>query len=203
VRGVFAAATVLLPLSGAFCGCAGIAGLTAFSDGDCSGGNCGASVDAGVEVGTGVEVGAGDGAPGLDGSGVNDATDDGSLSQDVVVADAVHDTASGDAVVSCNTTSCPSGCTTHSDGLGQNYTDCNPLYSSNNPWTETAALEACDAFTGDSSKCTTGWKCGGSFSVCSSGQMVCDCWDYSGASAGHVNASGNCDCVQSSDPGWD
>lgn len=182
-------------MSGALGGCAGIAGLSAFSDGNCNGGDCDASADAGVG-----DARAGDGAPGVDSS---EATD-GSLSQDVVVADVVHDTAASDAVVSCNAMSCPNGCTTHDDGLGQTYTDCNPLYSANNPWTETAALEACDAFTGDPMTCTTGWKCnGGGYSVCSSGQAVCDCWAYSGPFAGHVNAAGKCDCVQQSDPGWD
>jgi hypothetical protein len=182
-----------------FGGCASIAGLTAFTDGDCNGGNCDASADARVDGGD--AAGAGDG-PGSDGPGGGDATD-GSLSQDVVAADAVHDAASSDAIVSCSPMSCPGGCTTHSDGLGQTYSDCNPLYSANNPWTETAALEACDAFTGDPAKCTTGWKCSGGLSVCSSGQAVCDCWEYSGSNAGHVNAAGNCDCVQSSDPSWD
>jgi hypothetical protein len=31
---------------------------------------------------------------------------------------------------------------------------------------------------------------------------VCDCWEYSGAESGHVNASGNCDCVTASNPTW-
>jgi hypothetical protein len=198
VRGVLATAALLLLTSGASSGCAGIAGLSAFSNGNCNGGECDASTDGEDDDGR-----AADGAPGVDSS---DATD-GSLSQDVVVADViadvVHDTAASDAVVSCNAMSCPNGCTTHSDGLGQTYTDCNPLYSGNNPWTETAALEACGAFTGDPMACTTGWKCNGGYSVCSSGQKVCDCWEYSGSSAGHVNAAGNCDCVQPSDPGWD
>lgn len=186
-------------MGASFGGCAGIAGLTAFADGDCNGGDCDASADARIEGGDAASAGDGLGA---DGPGGSDATD-GSLSQDVVAADAVHDAASSDAVVSCDPTSCPGGCTTHSNGLGQTYSDCNPLYSANNPWTETAALEACDAFTSDPAKCTTGWKCNGGLSVCSSGQAVCDCWEYSGSNAGHVNAGGNCDCVQSSDPSWD
>ena len=64
--------------------------------------------------------------------------------------------------------SCPGSCTTHDDGVGQSYYDCNPLYSSSNPWTETAAIEACAALTGDSAKCT-GFKCSGTLSICSSG----------------------------------
>ncbi len=198
MRGFLAAAASLALVTAAFGGCASLAGLTAFSDGDCNGGNCAGSADAGIEGAAGE---GGDGAPAVDVSGDDDATD-GSLSQDVDVADVVHDTAASDAIVSCSAMSCPNGCTTHTDGLGQTYTDCNPLYSPTNPWTETAALEACDAFTGNSTACTTGWKCMGGSSVCSSGQKVCDCWAYSGASAGHVNAAGNCDCVQSSNPGW-
>jgi hypothetical protein len=198
VRGVFAAAALLVLVSGAFGGCAGIAGLSAFSDGECNGGDCGASADAGIEVGGGDSASGLDGPPGSDGSLSADV-----VLGDAVIADVVHDTASSDAVASCNATSCPSGCTTHSDGLGQTYTDCHPPYSSSNPWTETAAFEACAAFTGDPTVCTSGWKCSGGESVCSSGQKVCDCWEYSGPSAGQVNGAGKCDCVLPTDPSWD
>ena len=98
--------------------------------------------------------------------------------------------------------SCATTCTTHDDGVGQNYYDCNPLYSSNNPWTQTAALEACTALTGEAAKCTV-FTCNGTHSICSSGSVVCDCWEFSGPQAGHVNASGNCDCVLATDPTWD
>jgi hypothetical protein len=173
--------------------------LTAYADGDCSGGDCEAGADAHVQ----------DAMPASDGTMVFDApasdTADGSLTQDVVGADAVVDVTPGD-VVSTEAGTCPASCattcTTHSNGVGQSYDDCNPLYSSNNPWTETAAYEACTALTGDVAKCSL-FKCNGTQSVCSSGISVCDCWEFSGAESGHVNATGNCDCVQATDPTWD
>jgi hypothetical protein len=184
-------------MGGSIDGCAAIAGLTSFSDGDCNGGNCDAGAEAGAE---GMSEGrAGDGMSG-DVTGV-DATD-GSLAQDVATVDVASDVTSNDAPGSCAATSCPGSCTTHNNGVGENYYDCNPLYTASNPWTEAAAIEACTALSGEAAKCT-GYKCGNSLSICSSGSVVCDCWEYSGPLAGHVNASGNCDCVVSTDPTWD
>jgi hypothetical protein len=96
--------------------------------------------------------------------------------------------------------------TKHDNGTGQNYYDCNPLYSSSNPWTAAAALEACAAFTGDASKCSsrvcTGH--GGATLVCSDGYTNCDCWEFQGSLAGHVdiNSTTTCYCAISGDPAW-
>jgi hypothetical protein len=181
-------------------GCASIAGLTAYSNGDCNGGDCDAGPDATAE--------------GLPGDAMPDGTTSGGQTADDATAgggsdstppqDATGvtpDVGAGDAVASCDPP-CPGTCTTHNNGVGQSYYDCNPLYSSSNPWTQTAATEACAALTGDSAKCAV-FKCNGTSSVCSSGDVVCDCWEYSGSESGHVNASGNCDCVTASNPTWD
>jgi hypothetical protein len=193
------AVAALALMSGFIGGCAAIAGLTPYSNGDCNGGDCDGGTDATADGPTGDAMAAPDGTSDGDATGA-DATD-GSLSQDVVAVDVTHDVGSNDALASCGM--CPNGCTTHDNGVGQSYYDCNPLYSANNPWTETAAFEACAALTGQAAKCTSGWKCGTSLSICSSGSVVCDCWEYSGSLSGHVNASGNCDCVLSTDPTWD
>jgi hypothetical protein len=176
-------------MGGSIVGCAAIAGLTSYSNGDCNGGDCDAGADASAEK----LPGDSDGAVSV-GQTEDDATagagTDSSPPRD----------GSSDAAASCDP-SCPGACTTHDNGVGENYYDCNPLYSSSNPWTEAAATEACAALTGDSAKCV-GFKCNGTLSVCSSGDAVCDCWEYSGAESGHVNASGNCDCVTASNPTW-
>lgn len=194
VRGVLSVAALVV-VSGSMGGCAAIAGLTAYSDGDCNGGDCDAGTDASSD-GRGTDaVPSSDGSGGLDVTG-SEATD-GNVSQDVV---APADVGSSDGAT-CPS-SCPTTCTTHSNGVGEDYYDCNPLYSSSNPWTEAAALEACTALTGQAAKCAV-FKCNGTQSICSSGSVVCDCWEYSGPESGHVNASGNCDCVEASDPTWD
>jgi hypothetical protein len=118
--------------------------------------------------------------------------------------------AGGAACSSCTGGCCSAGTggtcdTKHSNGTGQSYYDCNPLYSASNPWTAAAALEACAAFTGDAAKCSSGYKCGSAIHVCSDGYTSCDCWQYSGPLVGHVDVNSNttCYCAIAGDPSWD
>lgn len=86
--------------------------------------------------------------------------------------------------------------TTHSDGLGQSFYDCNPLGT----FTVGEAIEAGTAYEvsvgGSGVNVSTGWSCGSQITnlVCatdSSGNPTY-CWDYSGAQAGQVFAANNC-----------
>src|SRR5208282_5635146 len=92
---------------------------------------------------------------------------------------------------------CPSGAcqTTHSNGLGQNYYDCNPLGT----YTSVTATEAGSAYElsigGTAANVSGGWSCTGSslVSVCAtntSGNPLF-CWGYQGSETGQV-AGGNC-----------
>jgi hypothetical protein len=89
--------------------------------------------------------------------------------------------------------------TTHSDGVGQSYYDCNPLKTYNS----TTALEACGAFAGSESKCSS-YTCGSDTVICSDGAATCDCWQYSGSHAGQVDVNSNttCYCPIAGDPTW-
>ncbi len=96
---------------------------------------------------------------------------------------------------------CSGKCQTqHSDGLGQSFYDCNPP----NTFTVTTALEACTAFTGDSTKCSTMTCNPKGAVVCSAGAGNCDCWMYQGNLVGYVdvNATTTCYCPISTDPKW-
>ncbi len=80
---------------------------------------------------------------------------------------------------------CSSACqTTHSDGMGQSFYDCNPLST----WNQTTALEACAAFTGNASYCSNDWTDDDpdhGTAVCSKGSPVtCACWSYTGKNIG-------------------
>jgi hypothetical protein len=94
----------------------------------------------------------------------------------------------------CCNTSCQ---TTHANGLGPHFYDCNAL----NTHTSASAFEACAAQTGTSALCSDGWTCGSSppsTFVCAtttpSGPTCADyCWGYSGPAAGTVS---NCSCTQ-------
>jgi hypothetical protein len=101
----------------------------------------------------------------------------------------------------CATPGCCTGgtCeTTHADGVGQNYYDCNALNTHNS----NQALEACTAYAISQSKsatnCTDGWMCsslGATPYVCFSADgFSCTnyCWQYTGAEAGWVNSCTNC-----------
>jgi hypothetical protein len=119
-----------------------------------------------------------------------------------------------DGTCECNTPGCCStSCqTTHSNGIGQNFYDCNPQGSPGNASTYSATLanEACIAFTGDGAQCA-GYVCsghGGADLICSAGSSVaCVCWAYDTTAAGHVYNSGspgdsNCGCPFTTDPTW-
>ncbi|HEY2511319.1 MAG TPA: hypothetical protein VGI39_10705 [Polyangiaceae bacterium] len=90
---------------------------------------------------------------------------------------------------------CATGCqTTHNDGVGQSYYDCNPTKTV----TELEALEACTAYAGgDAGACSGGWNCSGANTqyVCFSNDNGTDCtsfcWGYSGSRAGKVD---DCSC---------
>ena len=104
----------------------------------------------------------------------------------------------------CNTPGCCSnGCeTTHSNGAGQNYYDCNAL----NTYDLSAGTEACTAYTGNQASCS-GSSCAGPGSnlvVCGTTGGSCTCWDYSGTNSGHVYSSGStaCYCPTSSSATW-
>jgi hypothetical protein len=101
----------------------------------------------------------------------------------------------------CNTPGCCSGVcqTTHSDGVGQSYYDCNPLKTYN----ASTALEACAAFAGNASKCSS-YTCGAATVICSDGAPNCDCWQYSGSRIGQVdiNSNSTCYCPIAGDPTW-
>jgi hypothetical protein len=94
----------------------------------------------------------------------------------------------------CCGTSCQ---TTHDDGVGQSYYDCNPQGT----YGEQTAHEACAAFAmsmnGDPTACSGGWTCNMSTtqSECyAPGGVGALCWNYSGRNAGEVtdfNCPGN------------
>ena len=114
----------------------------------------------------------------------------------------------------CSTPACcGSGCqTTHSDGVGQNFFDCNGANSHN----QNQAQAACAAFTGSASACSPSNVCCGTDlficlgtvadSVCGTAGGKCYCWQYSGGNAGRVQSestsSCKASCGSSSDPSW-
>jgi hypothetical protein len=88
---------------------------------------------------------------------------------------------------------CSSSCeTTHSDGVGQSYYDCNPLGT----YSSVTAIEACTAYAnsvgGSAANCSDGWTCTGDTiaDVCygNTAGTVCStyCWGYAGAEASFV-----------------
>ena len=88
---------------------------------------------------------------------------------------------------------CGSSCAaTHSDGVGDTFYNCNAVGAP----TQSAALAACAAYTGDPSACSGSWTCNGvsTVSVCyqlSDGGCGDYCWNYSGADNGVVT---DCSC---------
>jgi hypothetical protein len=91
---------------------------------------------------------------------------------------------------------------THSNLIptGQTFTDCEPLNTLN----ATQAMEAC---TAANAGCTTNnYVCiGGPTVICTTSTSdPCECWSYSGQTAGHVNKSQNivCACPAIADPFW-
>jgi hypothetical protein len=99
--------------------------------------------------------------------------------------------------------------TIHSDGVGQNYYDCNNLYTTSPSCTYTAteALAACAAYAtsvgGSASNCSDGWACSGQAwkMVCySANGKTCGgyCWGYTcGHDAGWVTTCSSCPEAQS------
>jgi hypothetical protein len=101
--------------------------------------------------------------------------------------------------VCCTTPACCAGgttCqTTHQNGRGQLFYDCNPLGT----YTLETAMEACQAHATQAGACTTVTCGGGGAAVCDD----CACWAYSGPAAGHVTPPGVCGvCPSSGDPIW-
>jgi hypothetical protein len=95
--------------------------------------------------------------------------------------------------------------TTHSDGLGQSFDDCNPLET----YSASSALEACSAYAaatgGTAANCADGWECPSvsATMVCYVNTTTClgPCWGYSGALAGKVEDS--CVCSVSGTLSWE
>lgn len=111
----------------------------------------------------------------------------------------------------CATPGCCDGAcqTTHSNGTGQSFYDCNA------PGTHTAAAAAaaCVAFGGGSSCKTSSVCCGGlsalglclattDNSVCGSAGGTCHCWQYSGTNPGTVQNGCSATCGAGGDPTW-
>jgi hypothetical protein len=101
------------------------------------------------------------------------------------------------ATPSCCGTSCQ---TTHGDGLGQSFYDCNPLGT----FSSVTALEACQAYAasigGAASNCSDGWECNNvpPAVVCYVvGSTNCSyCWGYTaGTDAGWLES---CTCPEAS-----
>jgi hypothetical protein len=103
----------------------------------------------------------------------------------------------GTACCGAGGTSCQ---TVHSNGLGQHYYDCQALDTFN----QTQAMEACIASGGTANTCVQLQCISGQTTsdvICNnSGAGNCDCWQYDGAFAGHVNTS--CQCPSGADPLW-
>ncbi len=99
-------------------------------------------------------------------------------------------------------------CTTHSNGVGQTFQDCQPSGTYN----EMQALEACAAFTGSRATCAVvacaqsggsgaHGNAGSDQAVCSAGATACDCWTFSGSDVGLVQSTNPNKCEPCSKPG--
>jgi len=102
---------------------------------------------------------------------------------------------------------CTNACqTTHSNGVGQSFYDCNATST----FSLTTALEACTAYAvsvgGTAASCKDGFTCTGSkppFQVCfvtGSGSCSNFCWGYSGTQGGNVYT---CSCPNTTTANWD
>jgi hypothetical protein len=109
------------------------------------------------------------------------------------IRDAPAETEAGCDPLACMTPACCGDIcqTTHSNGAGQTYYDCNPIGA----YGSAAAMAACTAFTGDASRCSDGWYCSaGDNQVCAvddSDNCQKYCWTYSGPSLGVLS---DCRC---------
>jgi hypothetical protein len=114
----------------------------------------------------------------------------------------------------CATPACCGGScqTTHADGVGQSFYDCN----ASGTYNQSQAQAACTAFTGSASACSPSTVCCGgnivvlclgttSKSVCGSSGGKCYCWQYDGTNPGRVEAEGSgckASCGSNTDPQW-
>ncbi len=98
---------------------------------------------------------------------------------------------------------CGAACATdHTNGVGQSFYDCVAKVTYDQP----QGLKACTAYTGNQFACTLA-NCSndaGDMLVCGTINNSCVCWDYMGASVGHVYKSGSasCFCPSANDPTW-
>lgn len=98
---------------------------------------------------------------------------------------------------------CGTGCqTSHSDGQGQTFYDCNPA----DTYSSATAIAACTAFAkGDAGDCSDNWTCSGDsnnyvcFDTTSNVNDCTTCWAYTGPNKGKVV---NCECPWSSIASW-
>jgi hypothetical protein len=110
----------------------------------------------------------------------------------------------GDGCACATPGCCAAGCqTVHSNGEGQSFYDCAAL----DTYDQTQAMEACTAFTGNSTQCTlSSTFCSStSDSVCSAAALTCRCWQYSGPNPGTVQSpflGCSAQCGASTDPKW-
>jgi hypothetical protein len=93
---------------------------------------------------------------------------------------------------------CGASCeTTHNNGVGQHYYDCNALSTFNLNQAKAACLAYVQTIGGTAANCTDGWQCGGAgpVLVCSQNTAgttcVSYCWGYNGALVGAVTG---CSC---------
>jgi hypothetical protein len=108
---------------------------------------------------------------------------------------------------------CGSICqTTHSNGVGQSFYDCNAPGTHD----QSQAQAACTAYTGSASACRPSTMCcSGNIivaclgitakSVCGSANGQCYCWQYEGTNPGRVQAEGTfctASCGSGNDPSW-
>jgi hypothetical protein len=122
-----------------------------------------------------------------------------------------------DASLACTASTCPScgsGCTpcctatgtckvVHANGEGQTFYDCAALDTHD----QTQAMEACVAFSKNSSQCTQSSNFCSSiiYAICSVAASTCHCWQYTGPNAGTVQSPTtgcSAQCGSASDPAW-
>jgi hypothetical protein len=183
---------------------AGCASLWGFDD--LTRGDGGAASDAMSDQTSGGSSGTGS-SGGADGSSSSSGSSGGMSSSsgasDGQVEGAIDGNAFTDGGCQCSTPSCcGSACqTTHNDGVGQNFYDCNPL----DDYTAAQALEACQAYAASlgepSTYCTDGWGCSTDTSIVEvchltgANGTTCGnyCWVYqSNSENGWVATCANC-----------
>jgi len=107
-------------------------------------------------------------------------------------------------------TCCPGSCSTlHTNGLGQSFSDCQPLGVPGNAATYSAALaseaRAAWPFFGNDSTASCGTGPNAAFAAIRQTASSCAVWVYQKTLAGYVHlnsASSTCACPTASDPTW-